>query len=423
MIDRTVFAQRQDKVFAQLPENSIAIVLGAKEQTRNRDVHYPFRQHSDLLYLLGFSEPDAALVFIKNTTGSVLWFFCREKDPLKEQWDGRRLGPEAAVDALGVDEAFSFNLFSEKVEALSASADQVFLTDDLHEPLLADCEDKIKPLGALVHALRQIKDEGELALMQGVAELSVNAHRAAMQACKVGLHEYSLEAALEHSVRWQGAQAMAYPSIVASGDNATILHYVENDQSLEDGDLVLIDAGGELNGYAADITRTFPVNGKFSQPQKEIYELVLKAQLAGIEEAKPGSSMVVIQEVINKVLVEGLVELKILTGDVEQLLSEKAQVPYTVHGCGHWLGLDVHDVGAYFLDEKKSNPIPFQHGMVITVEPGLYFKPDDTTVPEQYRGIGIRIEDDVYITESGHHVLTEGLEKTVDAIEQLMQRI
>ena len=420
MITQEEYAQRRARLFDALPKNSLAFISAASEQTRNSDVHYPFRQNSDFWYLTGFLEPDAVLVLLK-TDECKTYFFCRDKDPKREQWEGRRMGPMIAKATYKFDGAFTIDALSAKSKVLRLPSMACYHTD-ISSNLVRELKlVNRQPLGPLLHPQRVIKSNAEVALMQTAATLSVEAHRAAMRACKPGINEYHLEADMLHSIMQKGTREMAYPSIVGSGDNATILHYTDNNQELQAGALVLIDAGAEWHGYASDITRTFPVSGHFSKEQRAIYELVLAAQEAGIACIRPGVAYDQIQSEINEVITEGLVELGILKGDIDQLVHSKSHLPYTVHGAGHWLGLDVHDVGAYYEDKEKTVSRPLEPGMVLTVEPGLYFLPGMPNVDRRWHGIGVRIEDDILVTEEGHHVLTGALEKTVDAIEELCQ--
>ncbi|RNE91607.1 Xaa-Pro aminopeptidase [Marichromatium sp. AB31] len=428
------YQRRRAALAERIGPEAIAIVPAARETERNAGVNHPFRQDSDFRYLTGFPEPDAIAVIVPGRAEGEFVLFCRERDPEREQWDGRRIGAEGAVTDHGVDQAHTLAELDQRMPELLAGRTR------LHCPIGADAAfeariqdwlgraraatrdsapvpETLTRIGVALHELRLRKDPAEIALMRRAAEISAAAHRALMRRCRPGLPELSLEAEFQYRCADAGARLQAYPPIVAGGANACILHYTENDALLRDGELVLIDAGGEFEGYAADITRTFPVNGRFSTPQRELYDLVLEAQRAAIAVARPGASVDAPHQAALGVLTRGLVRLGILEGDPETLLQEGAYRPYYMHRTGHWLGMDVHDVGRYRDQDGAWRAL--EPGMVITVEPGLYM-PDDAQVPIAYRGIGIRIEDDVLITADGHEVLTEGAPKDPEEIEALM---
>lgn len=426
--------QRRARLLAQMEENSIAIIPAAKEVTRSRDTEFAFRQDSDFHYLTGFSEPDAVLVLCKSeNTQSVL--FCREKDKMAEIWCGRRIGPELAKTDYLFDETAPLSELDEYLIELANAKNTIYFAqgtypefDETVWGLLSrlrgapkkgwQAPSTIKDVRNLIHEMRLFKSDAELTLMAQAGEISAQGHIRAMQFAKPGATEYQLEAELHHHYAMNGARHPAYGTIVGSGDNANILHYTENSDVLKDGDLILIDSGCELEGYAADITRTFPVNGKFSEPQAALYNLVLKSQLAALTLIKPGNTLKQAADHVVQVLTQGLVELGILKGDVDTLIEQQAYKEYYMHGLGHWLGLDVHDVGEYKQDEKER---PFEPGMVLTVEPGLYIAAN-SHAPEQYRGIGIRIEDDVVVTADGYTNLTASVPKTIAEIEALMAK-
>ncbi len=427
-----LYARHRRRLMDQLPEGAVALVYAAAECTRSNDTEYRFRQDSDFFYLTGFHEPDALLVLRPGQVPETA-IFVRPKDPLMETWHGRRLGAEAAPQALRVEEAYPLTALEEVLPRLVSGAQVLTYRpgqSEREDSLVAKLLEKLRnglrqgmtapvsmqDLRLPLHELRLHKDEAELAIMARAGEISARAHCRAMQAARPGAFEYQLEAEIAHECAMAGAVDMAYGTIVGGGDNACILHYTENRDALSDGDLVLIDAGCELEGYAADITRTFPVNGRFSPEQRALYELVLEAEKTAIAMLAPGVSIKDANDKVLNILVSGLVRLGILTGDVETLIAEQAYKPFYMHGLGHWLGLDVHDVGDYHHADRRR---PLAPGMVLTIEPGLYIAPD-AEVDAKWRGIGIRIEDNVVITDSGHRVLTDGAPKEIAEIEALM---
>ncbi len=428
------YQKRRESLLATLTENDVAIVSAASIVERNEGVEYPYRQDSNFQYLTGFPEPEAMLVLIPNREQGQVVLFCRDKDPALEVWTGIRAGQEGAVTNYHVDQAFSIKQLDEIMPSLLDGRKTVYSLMATQKTLQQQISDWVstvrsrvrqdaippvtfKALEPILHEMRLHKSESELAVMQYAMDVSAKAHISAMKACKAGLFEYSLDAALEYEFRKGGARLVAYNSIIASGANACILHYQENNAPLVAGDLVMIDAGCEIDCYASDISRTFPVSGKFSPAQKALYEIVLAANLAAIEAVKPGNFYQAPHEVAVKIITEGLVSLGILQGDINALIEEKAYTDFYMHGTGHWLGLDVHDVGAYRLN-KQSRLL--EVGMVLTIEPGIYIAVDNNNVAEQWRGIGIRIEDNVVVTEEGHRVMTSKVPKTIKAIEELM---
>ncbi|MEJ6476648.1 Xaa-Pro aminopeptidase [Pseudoalteromonas piscicida] len=434
MIKNSEFVARRERLIAALDNNSVAIVPAAVELTRSRDTEFPFRQDSDFFYLTGFKEPDAVLVLTKDRDGNAQsTLFCRNKDKVAEIWHGRRMGYEQAKVQLELDQTFALSELDDELLNLVNGRKVLFYGQGTYDAFddkvwqllntLRGAPKKgyrapeiIKDIRPLVHEMRLFKSDAEVALMREAGKISAQAHVRAMQFAKPGATEYQLEAEIHHHYAMNGARHPAYGTIVGGGINATILHYTDNCDVLKDGDLVLIDSGCELEGYAADITRTFPVNGKFSEAQSKIYNLVLAAQQAAFEAVKPGSTLVKANQAAMKVLTQGLVDLGILAGDVDELVAAQACKAFYMHGLGHWLGLDVHDVGEYKLDEADR---PFEPGMVLTIEPGLYFD-EEAQVPDEYKGIGIRIEDDLLITESGFENLTVQVPKTIAEIEALM---
>lgn len=434
-IPLTEYAERRQALLQQLPADAIALFFAAPEIHLSADRECTYTPDPDFYYLSGFQEPNAVLAFIPNRALGEFVMFTQVRDPAAEQWTGRRVGVDGAIKHFGADQAFPIDTLEQHLPELfqgrrtiayafgnKPAIDQQILqlVQQLRRKVRAgiSAPAEIINIESLVHEMRLCKSDAEIAIMQRVADISVIAHQNAMKACQAGLYEYQLRAELDYAFLRHGCKGPAYDSIVGSGDNACILHYTENADVLRAGDLVLIDAGGELNGYAADITRTFPVNGRFSPEQKAIYNLVLKAQLAVIAMIKPGLMWQVMQETIVAIFVEGLVELGILTGAKADLIATQAYLPFYMHKSGHWLGLDTHDVGQYKVAGQWR---PLQANMVLTVEPGLYISPNAPGVDPKWHGIGVRIEDDVVVTETGCHVLSADLVKTVEDIEAFMQ--
>jgi len=434
MITQQEYLQRRHRLAQQLPSGTLAVISAASESLRNGDAHYRFRQDSDFYYLTGFNEPDA-LLLITAGKDSKSYLFNLPPDPLQEQWTGARLGQEGACETLGVDAAFPITDLDKQLVELFADRQAIYYFMGRYPALekrLFDAWQTVKKqirrgvrapeafydLAPLLGEGRLFKSDAEISLMQEAASISVAAHRRAMQACRPGQNEYQLEAELLYEFTRQGCRSVAYDSIVAGGKNACVLHYTDNDKPLQDGDLVLIDAGGEFENYAADITRTFPVNGRFSSEQRLIYDLVLSAQQAGIACVRPGTLWNEIQHTIVHILTSGLVDLGILKGDVDHLIEKEAYRPFYMHQSGHWLGLDVHDCGRYKIDNKWR---PLTAGMVLTVEPGLYISPETAGVDKRWWGIGIRIEDDIHVTTDGNKNLTAALAVDADELEALVR--
>jgi Xaa-Pro aminopeptidase len=433
------FSDNRNALLQAMNTNSIAVIPSAKLQVRNRDAEFPFRQSSDFFYLTGFTEDNACLILLKkhnvktNQVEQQAILFCQPKIKEMEIWTGYRLGPDAAIKKLSMDQAFGIETLDKQLPDLMSDCEQVYglwgSSKEWDQTLITAIENvKLKartgvsaPTGMLaveplLHELRLIKSDAEIALMTTAAELSAQAHISAMTAVKPGMYEYQLEGLIRNHFAQRGSRFDAYTPIVGCGDNACILHYNDNDQEIKNGDLILIDAGCEINHYASDITRTFPANGKFSDEQKALYQLVLDSQLAAIAEVKPGNNFNQPHEAVLQVLTQGLLDLGLLTGDVKTLIEKEAYKPFFMHKTGHWIGLDVHDVGAYKIKGQWRELKP---GMVLTVEPGLYVAPDDTSVDEKWRGIGIRIEDDILVTATGHQVLSASVPKSVADIEAL----
>lgn len=426
------FCQHRKQLMEALPQGSVALLFAAQECTRSNDTEYHFRQNSDFFYLTGFNEPDAVLLLRPGQSPESI-VYVRPTDKLAEIWHGRRLGVDAAPQALMVDEAHSIDDLEQTLAELVNGATTLAylpgqcergdgIVNAMMTTLRNGAKKKLKApaqtldLRSIVHEMRLHKSDAEIEVMARAGELSAKAHVRAMQRCQPGLFEYQLEAEIAHECAMQGARFMAYNSIVGGGDNACILHYTENESELKDGDLVLIDAGCELEGYAADITRTFPVNGRFSEAQRQLYAIVLEAEKTAIEMIQPGVSIKEANQKVLEIMVGGLVKLGIMEGEVQTLIEEEAYKAYYMHGLGHWIGIDVHDVGDYHTPDRSR---PLEPGMVLTIEPGLYIGPDADVDPK-WRGIGIRIEDDILVTETGHRNLTVAVAKELDEIEALM---
>ena len=427
-----IHAQHRKQLMRMMGENSIAILPAAPVLLRNRDVEHGFRQDSDFYYLSGFPEPDSVIVLAPGRKQGQYILFCRDRDRKKETWDGRRYGPEGAVEHFGADDAFPITDMEDILPGLMENCESVYYTIGLNPEFdkhVMNCVNNLRSksrggthvpyefvsLDYLLHDMRLFKHRDELRLMRKAAKISVQAHINAMKACKPGMYEYQLEAELMYQFNRNDA-GWAYPSIVGGGANSCILHYTENDQALNDGEMVLIDAGAEYQGYAADITRTFPVNGRFNIAQREIYELVLEAQNAAINKVKPGNHWNDPHEAAVRVLTRGMLELGLLKGNLKSLIKESAYSKFYMHRTGHWLGMDVHDVGDYKVDGEWRL---LEKGMVLTVEPGLYI-PAGTRGVKRWWNIGVRIEDDVAVTKDGHDVLSAGLPRSCEEIEAVM---
>ena len=433
-IPASEYARRRKALMAQMEPNSIAILAAAPVHIRNRDVEHIYRQDSDFQYLTGFPEPEAVLALIPGREHGEYVLFCRERDPERELWDGLRAGQDGAVRDFGADDAFPIGDIDDILPGLIEGRERVYYAIGFNQEFdhrLMDWINVIRSkarqgaqppnefvaLDHLLHDMRLYKSAAEVKLMREAADISARAHIRAMQASRAGLFEYHLEAELDYEFRKGGAKMPAYGSIVAAGRNACILHYRENDAPLKDGDLVLIDAGCEIDCYASDITRTFPVNGRFSPEQKAIYELVLAANEEAIRHIAPGRHWNESHEATVRVITAGLVELGLLQGEVDELIAAEAYKPFYMHRAGHWLGMDVHDVGDYKIGGEWR---VLEVGMAMTVEPGIYIAVDNAQVAKKWRGIGVRIEDDVVVTRTGCEVLTTGVPKRIDEIEALM---
>jgi Xaa-Pro aminopeptidase len=419
----------------RMEENSVAVIASAPEAVRSNDTHYRYRQDSDFFYLTGLDEPDSIAVIRPGHEEHPYALFVRPRDAERETWEGRRAGVEGARDVYGADAAFPVEEFAEKLAGMLDGARNVYyrlgVRADLDGLLVRQigamrqrgrtqrAPDSITDPGAILSEMRLVKTEEEIELMQRAADISAEAHAEAMRAARPGMYEYEIEALVEYVFRRRGAAGPAYTTIVGAGANATVLHYVTNDSVLRAGDLLLIDAGCELGGYASDITRTFPVAGRFTAAQREIYSVVLETQLACVEMVRPGVSMEDLNECAVQMLTDGMLRLGLLQGDAGKIVEEKGYRKFFMHGLGHFLGMDVHDVGRYRLDDGPRKLAP---GNVITVEPGLYVPADAEDVPDRFRGVGVRIEDDVLVTEDGRRVLTGKVPKQIEEIEELTAR-
>ena len=433
-IPKTEYARRRKALMAQMEPNSIAILPAAPVYIRNRDVEHIYRQDSDFQYLTGFPEPEAVMALIPGRAHGEFVLFCRERNAERELWDGLRSGQDGAISQFAADDAFPIGDIDDILPGLIEGRERVYYAlganPEFDRHLVewinlirskarqgAQPPNEFVALDHLLHDMRLYKSAAEVKVMKEAAEISARAHVRAMQASRAGLYEYHLEAELDYEFRKGGAKMPAYGSIVAAGRNACILHYRENDAVLKDGDLVLIDAGCEIDCYASDITRTFPVNGRFNSEQKAIYQLVLKAQEAAFAVIAPGRHWNEAHEATVEVIVSGLIELGLLSGSLEEQLANEGYKAYYMHRAGHWLGMDVHDVGDYKIGGEWRE---LEVGMALTVEPGIYIPADDERVAKKWRGIGVRIEDDVVVTKRGCEVLTNGVPKQLAEIEALM---
>ncbi len=436
-ISRIEYSQRRDKLMEKIG-NGTAIFRSAPTATMHNDVEYVFRQDSDFFYLTGFNEPEAVAVLAPHHEEHRFILFVQPKDPEKETWTGYRVGVEAAKTEYGADEAYSIAELEEKLFQYLAKADRIYYhlgrDRDFNHKILGFWQKSIalypkngygataiEDTNLIIHSHRQIKSPAEIEMMRKATAISAAAHNRAREYAKPGCYEYQVQAEIEYIFNKEGAIGPAYPSIVASGANACILHYIENDRLLEENDLLLIDAGCSYGYYNGDITRTFPVNGKFTPEQKAIYEIVLAAQLKAIEAVKPGNPYNRFHDTAVRVLVEGLIDLGLLVGDIEEIIKEEQYKPFYMHKTGHWLGLDVHDAGGYKNGADSWQIL--QPGHILTVEPGIYIAPNikpaegQPEIPEKWRGIGVRIEDDLLVTEDGHEVLTAAVPKSIADME------
>jgi Xaa-Pro aminopeptidase len=433
VITAAEYARRRRRLMEMAGEDAILVIPAAPERIRSNDTHHPYRQDSDFWYLTGFAEPEAVLVLVPGRGAGQTLMFCRERDPERESWDGPRAGPEGVVERYGMDDAYPWSDMEEILPRLIEGRSRVFFhfgRDAEFDLKLIGWVKRVRAqlrgsstsphefqeIGHLLHELRLYKSAAELAVMRHACAVGIEAHVAAIRATRPACFEYEIEAELLYRFRRHGA-VPSYSPIVAAGDNACVLHYRNNDARIADGDLLLIDAGAEVQGYASDITRTFPANGSYSPAQRAIHDLVLEAQLAAIAVVKPGASWIAPHQAAVETLTDGLLRLGLLKGTLKQNLKDESYRRFYPHKTGHWLGLDVHDVGDYRIDNEFRMLEP---SMVFTIEPGLYVRPDDKTVAPRWRGIGVRIEDDVVVTRSGCEVLSQALPKHSEELEALM---
>lgn len=425
-------AARRRRLAQVLGDDGIALIAATPERNRNNDVDYPYRANSDFRYLIGFTEPEAVAVIAPGFAEGDYLLFCRERNEAQETWIGRRAGPEGAMAWYGAERAFAIDEFEDWLPRLLDGRRRLYLTlgvyPDFEHDVLRRLEklrsqgrrgvppSEIVSLDRVLHEMRVRKSNPEIALMREAAETSARAHVAAMRSVRSGMHEYQLAAVLHYTFESDG-MTWAYPSIVGSGDNACVLHYIENRSVMRDGDLVLIDAGAEYRGYAGDITRTFPVNGRFSDAQRALYDVVLAANRAAIAAARPGQPFNVVHQAALRELVAGMVDLGLLAGDIDEIIEDESYRAFYMHGTSHWLGMDVHDVGDYKSDDEWRL---LETGMALTVEPGLYVRAHSDSAPNRFWNTGIRVEDDIVITDDGCEVLTSNVPKDADEIEALM---
>ena len=429
------FKERRSELSQKIEEDSAIIVYSAPVKTRISDTDYLYRQDSNFYYLSGYEEPESMLLIRPNAQENNFIIFCRDRDALREQWDGFRSGQEGAVEKYGANQAYSISDVDKLMPELLEGVKNIYFSmsspcgldhkinnwvDQIRSNTRAGAEapQNLLSLDTLLHEMRLIKSDKEIEVMKRAGEITAEAHIRAMQAVKPGMYEYQLEAEYLYAFNKNGARSPAYNSIVGGGNNACILHYVENNSELLDGDLVLVDAGCEYQYYASDVTRTFPVNGVFSQEQKEIYSIVQEAHTQSMDLLQLGNKWNLVHEKSIEVIVEGLISLGLLKGSKEEIIESGEYFRFYMHRIGHWLGMDVHDVGSY---KKDGDWRELEPGMVMTIEPGIYILDSLDGVDEKWKGIGVRIEDDVLVTNDGYEVLTPGIPRTIEEIESVMQ--
>tara|TARA_B100001079_G_C16390825_1_gene506734 strand:- start:165 stop:1469 length:1305 start_codon:yes stop_codon:yes gene_type:complete len=429
------FSERRLQLSNKVLDDSAIIVASALVKSRISDTDYAYRQDSNFYYLSGYEEPDSLILIRPNHDKEKFIIFCRDRDPLREQWDGFRTGQDGAIQEYQADNAYSINSIDQMMPELLAGVKNIYFSmsapcgvdlkisqwvEDIRKNTRAGAEPphNLLSLDSILHEMRLIKEDHEMDLMKQAADITTEAHIRAMQAVTPGMYEYQLEAEYLYAFNKNGARSPAYNSIVGGGNNSCILHYVENNAELKDGDLVLVDAGCEYKYYASDVTRTFPVNGKFSPEQKEIYSIVLEAHKQSMEQAKPGNKWNLMHEKSVEVIVEGLLDLGLLKGTKEQVIENGDYSKFYMHRIGHWLGMDVHDVGGYKQDGDWRD---LEKGMVMTIEPGIYILDSLEDVDDKWKGIGVRIEDDIVVTESGFEVLTPNVPRTIEEVEHTVQ--
>ncbi len=429
------FSERRDLLADKVLEDSAIIVSAASVKSRISDTEYSYRQDSNFYYLSGYEEPESLILIRPNQDKERFIIFCRDRDPLREQWDGFRTGQEGVIQDYGADAAYSINSIDEIMPKLLEGAKNIYFSmsapcgvdakisswvEDIRKNTRSGAEppQNLLSLDSILHEMRLIKEGDEMDLMKQAANITTEAHIRAMQSVRPGMYEYQLEAEYLYAFNKNGARSPAYNSIVGGGNNSCILHYVENNAELQDGDLVLVDAGCEYQYYASDVTRTFPVNGKFSPEQREIYSIVLEAHKQSMEQAKPGNKWNLMHEKSVEVIVEGLLSIGLLQGSRDEIIDKGEYSKFYMHRIGHWLGMDVHDVGSY---KQDGDWRPLEEGMVMTVEPGIYILDSMEGVDDKWKGIGVRIEDDIAITDSGFEILTPDVPRTIEEVEQTVQ--
>ena len=429
------FSERRDLLAGKVLEDSAIIVSAASVKSRISDTEYSYRQDSNFYYLSGYEEPESLILIRPNQDKERFIIFCRDRDPLREQWDGFRTGQEGVIQDYGADAAYSINSIDEIMPKLLEGAKNIYFSmsapcgvdakisswvEDIRKNTRSGAEppQNLLSLDSILHEMRLIKESDEMDLMKQAANITTEAHIRAMQSVRPGMYEYQLEAEYLYAFNKNGARSPAYNSIVGGGNNSCILHYVENNAELQDGDLVLVDAGCEYQYYASDVTRTFPVNGKFSPEQREIYSIVLEAHKQSMEQAKPGNKWNLMHDKSVEVIVEGLLSIGLLQGSRDEIIDKGEYSKFYMHRIGHWLGMDVHDVGSY---KQDGDWRPLEEGMVMTVEPGIYILDSMEGVDDKWKGIGVRIEDDIAITDSGFEILTPDVPRTIEEVEQTVQ--
>jgi Xaa-Pro aminopeptidase len=432
---KLTFSERRDLLADKVLEDSAIIVSAASVKSRISDTEYSYRQDSNFYYLSGYEEPESLILIRPNQDKERFIIFCRDRDPLREQWDGFRTGQEGVIQDYGADAAYSINSIDEIMPKLLEGAKNIYFSmsapcgvdakisswvEDIRKNTRSGAEppQNLLSLDSILHEMRLIKESDEMDLMKQAANITTEAHIRAMQSVRPGMYEYQLEAEYLYAFNKNGARSPAYNSIVGGGNNSCILHYVENNAELQDGDLVLVDAGCEYQYYASDVTRTFPVNGKFSPEQREIYSIVLEAHKQSMEQAKPGNKWNLMHEKSVEVIVEGLLSIGLLQGSRDEIIDKGEYSKFYMHRIGHWLGMDVHDVGSY---KQDGDWRPLEEGMVMTVEPGIYILDSMEGVDDKWKGIGVRIEDDIAITDSGFEILTPDVPRTIEEVEQTVQ--
>lgn len=433
-----LYQARRAQLFEQLPPGSVVILAGYQQKVRSKNIKYHFRQDSDFFYLTGFNEPDAVALISSDITqdkGFTYTLLCRPKDKAQEVSFGERAGIEGAVSSFNADEAYDITQLEPVLLSLLTNHQHIFISDELgrfssqiinwlnHQRSTASFDTikhyrSLTPLSKIIHPMRVVKSDHEIAKIKAAVSASIDGHLAVMAACRPNINEAELAATFNYTIAKHGATDVAYPNIVAAGNNACCLHYEDNCCETQSGQILLIDAGAELNGYASDITRSYPVNGKFTKAQKAIYQLVLDALDTAITNVKPNAAWNTLYEICMEVMAKGLLELGLLSGSIDEIMLNESYKRFTVHKTGHWLGMDVHDVGPYH--DENGDWRKLESGMVFTIEPGIYIPLSATDVPEEYRGMGIRIEDDILVTQHGHENLSASIPRTITDIEYLM---